>query len=199
MAKSKYPTQLLVLCAQCRGARTVGCPGCNGFGRVPGLCALCGGAAFHRTTIDIRCPGCYYRCELCLKPTDEADRLAGTVPHTFLHAFCALSRQILENTVNTDNTGARARECADERAHARAEDTMPRPGPNLLAAMRQDGYISTSEAATLTGHGLSTIYDWIATGRLREHTRSGQLIFIKLEELEARCPQVRQARRAVSQ
>ncbi len=190
----KFPVQLLVHCPACRGAGgNVGCP-CGGFGRVPGLCMRCQAPAFHRTPTEILCPGCYYSCALCGRPMAEDDRLPAETPGHFLHAFCALARQILENAVLPDNTGARTSERTSERARARTEDPMPKPSPNLVSIMRGMGYVTTTEAVELTGHGLSTIYDWVASGRLRKTRRSGQIIFLDLGELEQLCPQVRGAR-----
>lgn len=201
MARSRL-VQLLVTCPDCQGARSAGCSRCNGFGRLAGLCSACGGPAFHRTTTTILCPHCYFLCEMCRLPTFDNDRLPAGIPHSFIHAFCAVARQILENAVVPDNTVERARARAlvpaSARTSARTEvEPMPKPSPQVIARMREAGYVSTAEAAELTGHGLSTIYEWIAADRLPGSTRSGVLHFVPLDVLLRVCPQARRA--AVSQ
>ena len=196
---TKHPVQLLITCPACQGARSAGCSRCKGFGRLAGLCSACGGPAFHRTPTTILCPHCYSLCEMCGLPTFDNDRLPAGVPHHFIHAFCALARQILENAVIPDNTAverARARALAPARARPseRMEvEPMPKPSPQVIARMREAGYVSTAEAAELTGHGLSTIYEWIATDRLPGSTRSGVLHFVPLDVLLRVCPQARRA------
>lgn len=215
-------TQLVRRCPTCDGTGSVGtwhdwgrsadydagpCDACEGSGKAPAVCegwvadTPCGQPAFHQLGCDYLCDRCAGLCSLCDESAPEDDRLPwgshGAVVHTecalFFSARPAVRRRFLEITdITVEAAGG------DARARARAHEdnggaTMPAPAETLLETQRREGFISTKEAVRLSGHALSTIYDWIAQGRFKQVRRSGIFHFVRLEELEALCPHIRRA------
>lgn len=68
------------------------------------------------------------------------------------------------------------------------QDQTPGPDPEgaretLVAHMRDQGYVTPQEAASLAMVELRTVYDWVRTGRLPEPTRVRRYLFIKASDL----------------
>ncbi len=184
--------RVTVSCPSCAG---YGCLVCGKVGRVPAACDLCPEPAFYLREGLPRCPTCLYRCGVCGEATPHDDRLPlpGGCPQDFAHAFCALVTamipEFLESSLSSDASfppgDVRARARASERSKG---DQVPKPSDELIQLMRTRGYIPTAEAMTLTGHSSSTLYEWVARGKLKA-TRSGLFHFVELASLEACCPQ----------
>jgi len=186
---------LVRVTVSCPGCAGYGCPACGRLGRVPASCGLCPEPAFYLRAGLPRCPACLYRCGICSETTPHDDRLPlpGGGPQDYAHLLCALVMAIvpefLESAVLSDasfpTAAARARARASERTIG---DQVPKPSDKLIQLMRTRGYIPTAEAMSLTGHSSSTLYEWVAQGKLKA-TRSGLFHFVELASLEACCPQ----------
>jgi excisionase family DNA binding protein len=184
------------------------CRHCGESGVVPGLCT-CGRPAAE--VVDglawcgEECPDELYAvteiCSECLGALPSNDRLP-VADGTRAHVLCRLTLMAvppaswaanLENAERTDTT-----DHTHERTYVRtnvptnvrlgpvrAGGTMPKPSDKLLEKMRAKGFISADEAAEMTGHARSTIYDWVRKKRV-EGLRSGALLFVERASVERR-------------
>lgn len=101
-----------------------------------------------------------------------------------LRAMAARNLESPNRTDKTDRTNARS----FVGSFVREGDTiMAKPSGRLVERMREDGFIPAVEAAEITGHAASTIYGWIALGRLKA-IKSGTLCFVSRAALEEKCP-----------
>jgi hypothetical protein len=182
------PRIVKVPCPACAGSRSPECSRCRGRGKVQGFCpcGMPGDLLSGQTPV---CHGCAAKCSMCTEPLtpDDSVPLSGGMAHV----ECALvaerlrRRRNLEGPVGTDNS-VPTNQCVSERVNQR-ETPMPRPTEQVMKKMAEHGFIFLVDAARLSGHPPTTLYDWVAAKKLKG-MRAGVFHFVELASLRKCAP-----------
>jgi hypothetical protein len=205
---------LLVECAECEGTGFVGemicepdnfdcwpCAKCDESGEAPGVCETCEKPAT-RSLSDgmVLCEEHFFVCYLCDGAAPEDDRLpfGDGVAHAecAIRISCQAPSQFLESAAAGDTfLTSEVSAHALTRSDRQGPHPVPKANQKLLSTMASDGFIPVPEVERLTGHSHSTLYTWIAEGRLRAK-RAGLYHFVEKASLEECCPWAFQPRKA---